>query len=803
MAKAAFDDAKKTAFKQSIANAAGVSLLKVSITNIASITTNRRRLLAEGIEIDVEVAAQNSNDAEAVANKLTADNINAELAEAGLPEAQILSPPRTTDGSDDSCTYSNDGTCDEPDICTSGTDSTDCSGTSGSSSTACIDCTAATTHSCYRAGTGATCPDLPRGHQGGCQNSKGIPNSVCDGNGKCVYPASCLDSGAGDDSCEFANNFECDEGCPSQMRCNPKCEANTDTSDCSADPGVLQNMNTMAMCTSEEEGEQAIELCFCEQTWGNMAILLMIVLFMNLGGIYVCCKSRCCKVRHSLPPPPPMPMPSSSAELPNALNMSALPSSTTIAAKNFGRDEMTNVAMTEIVISNDQAQSPPGAMTQTEPFSRQLQEAKQLQEAESSAAASEDYESAQYFRRQYDEKMSEIEREKTRQDASKQLAQRLEQAPPPPAPLAGQLQQKRASEPAQPIVVADLGSVANAPRISMPAGNSQQKEAGQTTSQTVRINPLSPARRIAWKKLKAAKGFAVALGQRLLLIIPSVLSGDQNVFLWLYVLDLVLLAYFGSRQQYCPGCLYNDLHTFRTGKVLPAKFASKSGRFSGSKKWIVGIAAISALVNTAKAISVTACYFYSIFLSVAKSPDEESFITKTDHYKTQPIMHLVQHGIAALGILMNFRTSMVAAVTCAVFYPTVIVSVILVAQTPCLNQEVREKKKELKEQEEILRRGDDQRAKCCCGLCCGCGYLCISKHGFNVWMHQFASNNLRRIENNTRKICGIFYYPDLGSYAGTREYEFWVLVWVRYLKFVHTSCPVLPRLSLCMYAQEG
>ena len=66
----------------------------------------------------------------------------------------------------------------------------------------CTDCTAATTHSCYRPGTGtggfATCPGLPRGDTRGCQQIRSIPNSACDGNGKCVYPASCLDAASSD-----------------------------------------------------------------------------------------------------------------------------------------------------------------------------------------------------------------------------------------------------------------------------------------------------------------------------------------------------------------------------------------------------------------------------------------------------------------------------------------------------------------------------------------------------------------------------------------------------------------------------
>ena len=259
------------------------------------------------------------------------------------------------------------------------------------------------------------------------------------------------------------------------------------------------------------------------------------------------------------------------------------------------------------------------------------------------------------------------------------------------------------------------------------------------------------------------------------------MSGEQNALLWLYILDLVLLVYFGSRQQYCPGCLYNDLHVFRTGKVLPAKFESKEGRFSATKKWIVGIAAFASLANTSAIIAETSCYFYSIFLSISKGePDPgEPIFRLTDHYKDEPITDLVRHGISALGILVNFRTSMVAAATVCDLYPFGVFSIVhSVCGTSFLNTEVRAAKKDLEEQQGILSRGEDQRAKSCLSLCCGAVYCFYSKDSYNEMCYQQALKRVQQLEKNTRKLFGIFYYPDLASYAGSRMYEFWVLVWV-------------------------
>ena len=68
------------------------------------------------------------------------------------------------------------------------------------------------------------------------------------------------------------------------------------------------------------------------------------------------------------------------------------------------------------------------------------------------------------------------------------------------------------------------------------------------------------------------------LFQRLVFIIPKVISGGPNYDLYLYGFDLVLLIYFGSLQQYCPGCLYNNAHVLRTGKNLKPVFTSTQNR---------------------------------------------------------------------------------------------------------------------------------------------------------------------------------------------------------------------------------
>ena len=89
MTPSAFTDDKQTAFKSSLAQAAGVSSESVVIHKIESIGS-RRHLLAEAIRVETGIMAADQGAAEAIAGKLTVDSINSELSKAGLPAATVL-----------------------------------------------------------------------------------------------------------------------------------------------------------------------------------------------------------------------------------------------------------------------------------------------------------------------------------------------------------------------------------------------------------------------------------------------------------------------------------------------------------------------------------------------------------------------------------------------------------------------------------------------------------------------------------------------------------------------------------------
>jgi len=99
MSPSAFTNEKQTAFKASLAQAAGVASEAVVINKIESISS-RRHLLAEAIRVDTSIMAPGQAAAKEMVGKLTADSINRELSKAGLPTATVLEPaalnPSTT-----------------------------------------------------------------------------------------------------------------------------------------------------------------------------------------------------------------------------------------------------------------------------------------------------------------------------------------------------------------------------------------------------------------------------------------------------------------------------------------------------------------------------------------------------------------------------------------------------------------------------------------------------------------------------------------------------------------------------------
>jgi hypothetical protein len=89
MSRSAFTNEKQTAFKASLAQAAGVASEAVVINKIESISS-RRHLLAEAIRVDTSIMAPGQAAAQEMAGRLTADSINRELSKLGLPPATVL-----------------------------------------------------------------------------------------------------------------------------------------------------------------------------------------------------------------------------------------------------------------------------------------------------------------------------------------------------------------------------------------------------------------------------------------------------------------------------------------------------------------------------------------------------------------------------------------------------------------------------------------------------------------------------------------------------------------------------------------
>jgi len=92
-----FTEDKQSKFRESLAVAADVKPADVKIDKIETIVGRRgagRRLLAGSIRVDTSIRAADNAQAGSMAKRLTADNINAELAKVGLPKSTILEAPK-------------------------------------------------------------------------------------------------------------------------------------------------------------------------------------------------------------------------------------------------------------------------------------------------------------------------------------------------------------------------------------------------------------------------------------------------------------------------------------------------------------------------------------------------------------------------------------------------------------------------------------------------------------------------------------------------------------------------------------
>jgi hypothetical protein len=92
-----FTEDKQIKFRESLAVAADVKPADVKIDKIETIGGRRgagRHLLAGSIRVDTSIRAADNVKASSMVNRLTADNINAELAKVGLPKSTILEAPK-------------------------------------------------------------------------------------------------------------------------------------------------------------------------------------------------------------------------------------------------------------------------------------------------------------------------------------------------------------------------------------------------------------------------------------------------------------------------------------------------------------------------------------------------------------------------------------------------------------------------------------------------------------------------------------------------------------------------------------
>ena len=106
-------------------------------------------------------------------------------------------------------------------------------------------------------------------------------------------------------------------------------------------------------------------------------------------------------------------------------------------------------------------------------------------------------------------------------------------------------------------------------------------------------------------------------------------DGEISIKMWfvcVYIFDLILLRVFWTCQEYCPGCLYNDIHVFRTGCRFQQIFLSNDGTFSGTKKFFLFLSSFATILQIGDAISSKHFFCY---VDDRVTPDDQFRIWST------------------------------------------------------------------------------------------------------------------------------------------------------------------------------
>jgi hypothetical protein len=88
---------KQLAFRQAVAIAAGVVLDSVRIVQVVTVSTRRRMLLSQSTRVTTELAVKDRSVADAIVGRLTIDEVNTQLQQAGLPLATYFEISRQGD----------------------------------------------------------------------------------------------------------------------------------------------------------------------------------------------------------------------------------------------------------------------------------------------------------------------------------------------------------------------------------------------------------------------------------------------------------------------------------------------------------------------------------------------------------------------------------------------------------------------------------------------------------------------------------------------------------------------------------
>mmetsp|Transcript_38832 Transcript_38832/g.97269 ORF Transcript_38832/g.97269 Transcript_38832/m.97269 type:complete len:1100 (+) Transcript_38832:103-3402(+) len=239
---------------------------------------------------------------------------------------------------------------------------------------------------------------------------------------------------------------------------------------------------------------------------------------------------------------------------------------------------------------------------------------------------------------------------------------------------------------------------------------------------------------------------------------------EEQLIPLVYTIDILLLLYFAIRPRYVPGCLYNHMHTLRTGRAFKQKYVSHDQElraFTGWDKFLMGMQGFAFVFIVGTEFSDTLCN--RRLVETLPRPPSASY---------EYVNAWILYASAILNLQSLIETSPVVLLF---FFYFVYSSIRLLFVTFCTPCKAFFAKRRQRRMEARQQAGHDQRSILQrMGSCFSDHY---SKENVNDRLVRKASSKVQEIRNNVSVKCGFLYLPNMASAPGGCTYSIWVFLW--------------------------